>query len=431
MALAVLAIALGVPTVAQQPSTPTPAKADQTLHADVLLIVAHPDDELGGAALLAHAADQGGAAAVYCTSGTAGRNWVGPEQGPSLGRIREIEARMAEHTIGVDQVWFLEQPDTPSQNVMLSLGNWDHARTVKELVRLIRLLRPTTILTETPRTASGENHGDHQAAAVTAVEAFDLAGNPLAFPEQLAAPREREDLLDNLKPWQPKQLLFFGLGADIRNLPDAGPTVSLDDVSPRTKETYGQEIAEAWPWHRTQHRDGAGNVPGRPAAAARPSARTGSTRYFLAKDATKPAPDAAPIPAFHLGGNWQFYEELWRAHHLQHVELLDNHTLSIQPGDTLRLPLEYENRADEAGPVAVNCELPPGFTSSEQVHGEQTVAPHQTAQFAFLLKAPAQDGASGTLTCGSSFQGRDGGKISIAVSVSSRTMRQGIAAAER
>ncbi|HEU5453463.1 MAG TPA: PIG-L family deacetylase [Terriglobales bacterium] len=425
-----MVFALAAFTFAQP--APAPAqKADQTLHADVLLIVAHPDDELGGAALLAHAADQGGAAAVYCTSGNAGRNWVGPEQGPSLGRIREVEARMAEHAIGVNQVWFLEQPDTPSQNVMLSLGNWNHASTLRELVRLIRLLRPNTILTETPRTTSGENHGDHQAAAVSAVEAFDLAGDPTAFPEQLAAPREREDLLDNLKPWQPKQLLFFGMGSAIQSLPDAGPRVSMDDISPRTKESYGQMMADAWQWHRTQHRGGGGMSLGNTPNPPRPSPRTGSTQYFLAKDVGQPAPEAAPLPAFHLGGNWDFYERLWRAHHLRHVELLQQHNLSIQPGDTLRLPLEYENRGSEAVPVAVSCEIPSGWTAADGTKGEQTVAPHQTAEFVFMLKASAQDGANGTLSCSSTVHGQDAGKISITAGVSSRTMRQGIAAAER
>ena len=429
VAAVLTAVALTVPVSAQ--SSPPSAKPEHAIHADVLLIVAHPDDELGAATLLAHAADtDAGAAAVYVTSGNAGRNWVGPEQGKSLGRIREVEARMAEHAIGVNQVWFLEQPDTPSQNVMLSLGGWNHGEVVRELVRLIRLLRPSTVITMSPRSTSGENHGDHQAAAVSAVEAFDLAGDPTVFPEQLAEPREREDILDGLKPWQPKRLLFTGFGTEARNLPSAAVTSSLDDVSPRTKETYGQMIADAWQWHRSQHRDGGGMTLGPGANPPRSRARSGSTTYFLAKDMSAAPASAPPLPAFRLGGNWEFYQQLWRTHHLNHPEVLDALALSIQPQDTLRLPLIFENRSDSPAKVAVSCRLPQGWTSAETPRAEQTVAARGSGQFEFVLHSPAAEG-DGKLDCSATANGQDAGALEISASVSSRTMRQGIAASER
>jgi hypothetical protein len=43
---------------------------------------------------------------------------------------------------------------------------------------------------------------------VIATEAFDLAGDPTKFPEQISAPRNRRDnnnLTEGLRPWQPKR----------------------------------------------------------------------------------------------------------------------------------------------------------------------------------------------------------------------------------
>ena len=56
------------------------------------------------------------------------------------------------------------------------------------MVRIVRLTRPEVILTFLPGTFIGEDHGDHQAAGVLATEAFDLAGDPLVFPEQVTGP---------------------------------------------------------------------------------------------------------------------------------------------------------------------------------------------------------------------------------------------------
>jgi hypothetical protein len=54
------------------------------------------------------------------------------------------------------------------------------------------MFRPDVIITRFLPEASG-THGHHTASAVLAVEAFKLAGDPKAFPDQLR----------RLKPWQP------------------------------------------------------------------------------------------------------------------------------------------------------------------------------------------------------------------------------------
>src|SRR6266478_4991393 len=193
---------------AQEPKTlPLP---DERYKADLLLVVAHPDDE-GATPYLARALDEHKRiAVVFGTRGSSGANEAGAEQAAALGAIREIEARNALATLGVTNVWFLGGKDTASQNVLLSLANWDHGESLEHLVRLVRLTRPEVVLTFFPGTFIGEDHGDHQASGVLATEAFDMAGDPAAFPEQVAGPTKRlEPFLENLRPWQPKKIYYF------------------------------------------------------------------------------------------------------------------------------------------------------------------------------------------------------------------------------
>src|SRR5438045_7645076 len=120
-----LVLALSLQVLAQQENARTAPKPDDRLKADVLLIVAHPDDETGVSGYLAQLIDQGKrVAAVYLTHGEAGHNNMGHERGFSLGASREMELRHALTYLGIENVWFLGGRDTPSQDVMPSLANW-------------------------------------------------------------------------------------------------------------------------------------------------------------------------------------------------------------------------------------------------------------------------------------------------------------------
>src|SRR5215813_14056980 len=111
-----LFLCIGVATIviAGQQAPPL-LQPDQRFKADILLIVAHPDDETAVSSYLARAiVDQHKRVAViYGTRGDAGGNSVGNEQAAALGAVREIEARRALATLGVMNVWFLGGPDTP------------------------------------------------------------------------------------------------------------------------------------------------------------------------------------------------------------------------------------------------------------------------------------------------------------------------------
>ena len=91
--------------VKQAPPYPAP---DDRYKADILVVVAHPDDDMAAAPYVARALDQGKRAAViFCTRGNSGSNYVGNEQAASRGAIREIEGRRAEEALVVYNVWFL------------------------------------------------------------------------------------------------------------------------------------------------------------------------------------------------------------------------------------------------------------------------------------------------------------------------------------
>ena len=63
------------------------------------------------------------------------------------------------------------------------------------MVRVIREFRPDVLITRFSP-IPGRTHGHHTASTVLALEAFKLAGDPKAFPEQ------------QLKPWQPVRIVW-------------------------------------------------------------------------------------------------------------------------------------------------------------------------------------------------------------------------------
>lgn len=218
---------------------PPAPRPDERFKLDILVVVAHPDDETMIAPYLARAVfDEGRrVGVVYATDGGGGGNQTANERAASLTAVREVEARRGLAEIGVDHVWFLGARDTPFQNVLFSLANWPHGVVLEQVVRLVRLTRPEVVMTLLPRIVAGENHGDHQAAGVVATEAFFMAGNPVVFPGQLGPPRLRL-AVENLRPWYPKKLYYFSDAYDDGFLDGLGPSYDPDAVSSSRKAPY-------------------------------------------------------------------------------------------------------------------------------------------------------------------------------------------------
>src|ERR1700758_235280 len=227
---------------------------DERYKLDILLVVAHPDDEAAATAYLARAMDEGKRAGVaYGTRGSSGANEAGTEQAAALGDIREIEARRALAKLGISDVWFIGGRDTASQDVLQSLSTWDHGEVLERMVRIVRLTRPEVILTFLPGTFIGEDHGDHQAAGVLATEAFDLAGDPTVFPNQVAEPLKRlEADLEGLRPWQTKKIFFFPDAEREDIFKGKGPSYSVKEISKSSKKPYWRASLDAFRVHQTQ-----------------------------------------------------------------------------------------------------------------------------------------------------------------------------------
>src|SRR5438477_12558165 len=118
-------------------------QADERYKVDLLLVVAHPDDEGAATPYLARALDEHKRiAVVFGTRGSSGANEAGGEQAAALGAIREIEARNALASLGITNVWFLGGRETASKNVLPSMSKWDHGDATEQLMTRLTLTPP-------------------------------------------------------------------------------------------------------------------------------------------------------------------------------------------------------------------------------------------------------------------------------------------------
>jgi LmbE family N-acetylglucosaminyl deacetylase len=381
---------------------------DERYKTDILLVVAHPDDEGAATPYLARAMDEGKrVAVVYGTRGSSGGNEVGQEQASALGAIREIEARQALALFGITNVWFLGGKDTASQNVLESLANWDHGTSLEQLVRLVRLTRPEVILTFLPGTFIGEDHGDHQAAGVLGTEAFDLAGDETVFPEQLAVPMKRlEPFLENLRPWQTKKIYYFA-DADKEDLfKGLGPLYSVKDISKSSKKAYWRMALDSFLLHETQSKGFKDSVSKMTEAQIEKMATegdfwSGGLRFVLGKSLVggsvtgdifegispgavpflgpRAVQDSAlPEVSAELAGTWSFYAAFRRAHALTHLPHPEPPEIALQLGTTLGIPLWLRNRTSSVQVITLSVDLPSGWTVGAGT-GKFSVAPKQVA----------------------------------------------------
>jgi LmbE family N-acetylglucosaminyl deacetylase len=392
-----LLLILSIRSIAQQDVPHLAPKPDDRLKADVLLIVAHPDDETGVSAYLAQLMDQGKrVAAVYLTHGEAGHNNMGRERAASLGASREMELRHALTQVGIQNVWFLGGRDTPRQDVLQSLANWHQGQAVEDVVRMIRITRPYVILTWLPGVFIGENHGDHQAAGVVATEAFDLAGDPSAFPAQIAQPRHvNETLLEGLQPWQPEKIYYFSDASDDKQFKGKGPFYPVTAISPKRHLSYWRIAMEAFRFHRTQYRsyierldkmsdeqlaklagtdqDGWASplqfIFGKSLVASGITddifegisssalSYTASTRPLLAR------PTGVSVA---VGGPWAFYEDFRPRHGLDRLPKAEIPEIGVATGTTLQVPLILRNNSNQPAEVSIGATLPEGWTEKNR-----------------------------------------------------------------
>ena len=411
-------------TLAQNTNEPKPDSyrannrpADPRYKADILLVVAHPDDEVMATAYLAREIydNHKRVAVVYETSGDGGNNDVGPEQAAALGDIRKIEALRAVGSLGITNVWFLSGHDTPSQNVLNSLEHCGHGGCLDELVRIVRITQPSVILTWLPNFTTGENHADHQASGVLATEAFDLAGDPTVFSEQLSPatnPDKNSNLTEGLRAWQPQKIYYFyNPTHDI--FAGQGPQYSSQEISPSRHVSYGMLAAQVFTYHLSQggtkivneiadntlvSSPGIGKIATGPVQlifgkSLVPSGVTDDVFTGVVPDgiAYQRAPGFTPArhsePTLEIGDPWSYYHKLWQAHGLDHLASIVPAEISIHVDGALAIPLVVDNPLDTAIDTTFSVKAPEGWKITPVAPA--SIAPHSQFYLRVLAAAPA------------------------------------------
>ena len=160
---------------------------------DVMVVTPHPDDaEFGVAGSVVRWVREGkDVVYVVCTNGDKGTN--DPNMKPEeLAKIREEEQLAAAKLLGVREVVFLRHPDQSLE---------DTAEFRKELVRLIRMYRPETVVTADPYRRYIW-HRDHRIAAQVTLDAvFPYARDVHSYPDLLE---------EGLEPHRVREILLWG-----------------------------------------------------------------------------------------------------------------------------------------------------------------------------------------------------------------------------
>jgi N-acetyl-1-D-myo-inositol-2-amino-2-deoxy-alpha-D-glucopyranoside deacetylase len=191
-----------------------------TAPVDLLVVCPHPDDEsvTTGALIAKYASEGFRTAVVTCTRGEEGEIVSDGISGPSipragadiaairphLGAVRAAELRAACDRLGVTTVRTLGYRDSGmvvSASALRSdaFCNVDPAEAVGRLVRVIRELRPSVVVTESAWGTYG--HPDHVMARHITLRAFAAASSETAYPALGL-------------PWQPARLYAIHPTAD-------------------------------------------------------------------------------------------------------------------------------------------------------------------------------------------------------------------------
>ncbi|MEW6731551.1 MAG: PIG-L family deacetylase [Acidobacteriota bacterium] len=208
---------------------------DLTYPFTIMCVAAHPDDEDRDA--LTYYRMKYGARTVIVTStrGEGGQNSQGPELYEDLGIIRVAE--MAACARRLDALTFnLAQPDFGfSKSAEETFTRWNRKDALRRLVYAIRLFQPDIIITQHDRKTG---HGHHQATRLLIEEAFTLAADRYAYPEQLSA---------RLDPWQPKRLFVRTISQERYDT-----EFDLNEMAAVRNRQYSRFSYEALLEHKTQ-----------------------------------------------------------------------------------------------------------------------------------------------------------------------------------
>jgi LmbE family N-acetylglucosaminyl deacetylase len=207
-----------------------------------MVVIAHPGDEaFGFAGAIARAAAEGAYVVVVCaTRGVLDPRLATPSPAPggknrdpktnpvlwrNLDTVREDELRRSVALLGVRVVRMLDYAEG-------TLGEADFTELVARIVEPIRMHRPEVILSFGPDGVTGD--GDHAVIARAVAAAFDRAGEPLAY---------EDDIEEDQVAWRAAKLYQLVVpSAQVAGAPrDGGAAYGSPDGS----ETLTLELGEA------------------------------------------------------------------------------------------------------------------------------------------------------------------------------------------
>src|SRR5690625_3009504 len=165
---------------------------------NVLYVAAHTDDE--NTDLISYLSNKNNSNVAYLSlnRGDGGQNLIGTEINELLGVIRTEELLSARKIDGGKQFFTRAIDFGYSKNPKETFKFWDKETVLGDVVWIFRKFRPDVVINRFNHRTEGDTHGHHTASAILSVEAYDLAGDKNAFPEQL----------DYYQPWQPDRMYF-------------------------------------------------------------------------------------------------------------------------------------------------------------------------------------------------------------------------------
>jgi len=216
----------------------------------VFCLAAHPDDE--DAEALAFFKEKFGAETyiLLATRGQAGENEAGAQLYEELGFLRTEEIERAAQILKVDKVYYLGKEDfgyclDPEE----AFSKWGKEDTLRRLVYFYRLIKPDVIIT---RHNQSNGHCNHRAMAILGQEAFDLSGDPRAYPEMFE---------DGLTAWQPARF-YQRKNYKNEDYPLEELLIDTQEQAVLWGKTYARVAAEALSQHQSQGISGESVISG-------------------------------------------------------------------------------------------------------------------------------------------------------------------------
>jgi LmbE family N-acetylglucosaminyl deacetylase len=207
--------------------------------ASAMHTTAHPDDEHGGVLAMLSRGQGARVSLLTLSRGESGDNAIGPELFDALGLLRTEELLVADRYYGVDRQYFGTLVDYGfSKRLDETLEKWGKEQALRDVVGVIRTERPFVLISRFQGNTR-DGHGNHSAAGLVTQEAFRLAADPDAFPEQIAA---------GLRPWQPFKLYMGG----VRENEDWTLRVDAGDYDPILGDSYQSFARRGLSFQRSQ-----------------------------------------------------------------------------------------------------------------------------------------------------------------------------------